>query len=187
MTTCRDINSGQSNFEYEYLGEFETELKNILGHESGAQVCSFDGKKQRSKIWCYCPFKAESADHPGWVGREMYRLGWRHRRRRHQGLRRRQRRHRWRWRKRWQRNGGRRKVIIKRGITATVDDDIFPPSNCWMTRLLAMEADLLMALTASVTVFNCFCGWFRWCGRGAGGRGGTLPALPPSPQPPHRQ
>jgi hypothetical protein len=56
MTTCRYINSGQSNFEYEYLGEFETEFKNILGHESGAQVCSFDGKKQRSKISCYCPF-----------------------------------------------------------------------------------------------------------------------------------
>jgi hypothetical protein len=38
MTTCRYINSGQSNFEYEYLGEYETEFKNILGHESGAQV-----------------------------------------------------------------------------------------------------------------------------------------------------
>jgi hypothetical protein len=57
MTTCRYINSGQSNFDYEYLGKFETEFKNILGHESGAQVCSFDGKKQRSKISCYCPFK----------------------------------------------------------------------------------------------------------------------------------
>ncbi len=57
MTTCRYINSGQSNFEYEYLGEFETEFKNNLGHELGAQVCSFDGKKQRSKISCYCPFK----------------------------------------------------------------------------------------------------------------------------------
>jgi hypothetical protein len=57
MTTFRYIfNSGQSNFEYEYLGKFETEFKNILGHESGAQVCSFDGKKQRSKISCYCPF-----------------------------------------------------------------------------------------------------------------------------------
>jgi hypothetical protein len=56
MTTCRYINSGQSNFEYEYLGEFKTEFKNILGHESGAQVCLFDGKKQRSKISCYCPF-----------------------------------------------------------------------------------------------------------------------------------
>ncbi len=49
MTTCHYINSGQSNFEYKYLGEFENEFKNILGHESGAQVCLFDGKKQRSK------------------------------------------------------------------------------------------------------------------------------------------
>ncbi len=57
MTTCRYINSGLSNFEYEYLGEFETEFKNILGHESRAELCSFDGKKQRSKISCYCPFK----------------------------------------------------------------------------------------------------------------------------------
>ncbi len=57
MTTCRYINSGQSNFEYEYLGEFETEFKKILGHESGAQLSSFDGKNQRSKISCYCPFK----------------------------------------------------------------------------------------------------------------------------------
>ncbi len=32
--TCR----GQSNFEFEYLGEFVTELENILGYESGAQV-----------------------------------------------------------------------------------------------------------------------------------------------------
>ncbi len=49
--------SGQSNFKFEYLGEFVTEFKNILGYESGAQVYSFDGKKQRSKISCYCPFK----------------------------------------------------------------------------------------------------------------------------------
>ncbi len=49
MTTCRYINSGQSNFEYEYLGEFETEFKNILEHESGAQVCSFDGKSRGKK------------------------------------------------------------------------------------------------------------------------------------------
>ncbi len=58
MTTCRYINSGQSNFKYAYLGEFETEFKNILGHEWGAQECSFDGKKQRSKNSCYCPFNA---------------------------------------------------------------------------------------------------------------------------------
>jgi hypothetical protein len=51
------MNSGQSNFGFEYLGEFETEFKKILGYKSGAQVCSFDGKKQRAKISCYCPFK----------------------------------------------------------------------------------------------------------------------------------
>jgi hypothetical protein len=36
------IYSGQSNFEYEYLGEFETEFENILGYESGDQVGSID-------------------------------------------------------------------------------------------------------------------------------------------------
>jgi hypothetical protein len=55
--TTRYINSSQSNFEFEYLGEFETEFENILEYKSGAQVCSFDGKKQRAKISCYCPFK----------------------------------------------------------------------------------------------------------------------------------
>ncbi len=47
MTTCRYINSGQSNFKFEYLGNFETELENILGHESGAQVGSIHEKNQR--------------------------------------------------------------------------------------------------------------------------------------------
>jgi hypothetical protein len=47
MTTCRYINSGQSNFKFEYLGEFETEFENILGHESGAQVGSIYEKNQR--------------------------------------------------------------------------------------------------------------------------------------------
>jgi hypothetical protein len=47
---------GQSNFEFEYLGEFVTEFENILGYESGAQVCSFDGEKRKSKISCYSPF-----------------------------------------------------------------------------------------------------------------------------------
>jgi hypothetical protein len=68
MTTCRYINSGQSNFEYEYLGEFETEFKNIPGHESGAQVCLFDGKKQRLKISCYCPFKQKYVAYPIQLG-----------------------------------------------------------------------------------------------------------------------
>jgi hypothetical protein len=59
MTTCRYINSGQSNFEFEYIGEFETELKPILEYESGAQVGSIGRKNQRAKISCYCPFKQE--------------------------------------------------------------------------------------------------------------------------------
>jgi hypothetical protein len=56
MTTCRYINSGQSNFEFEYLGEFETEFENILEYKLGVHACSFDGKKQGAKISCYCPF-----------------------------------------------------------------------------------------------------------------------------------
>jgi hypothetical protein len=47
MTTCWYINSGQSNFKFEYLREFKTEFKNILGHESGAQVGSIHEKTQR--------------------------------------------------------------------------------------------------------------------------------------------
>ncbi len=38
---------GQSNIEFEYHGKFVTEFENVLGYESGAQVCSFDGKKRR--------------------------------------------------------------------------------------------------------------------------------------------
>jgi hypothetical protein len=49
MTTCRYINSGQSNLKFEYLGEFETEFDNILGHESGAQVGSIHGKTRGQK------------------------------------------------------------------------------------------------------------------------------------------
>jgi hypothetical protein len=47
--------SGQSNFEFEYLSKFETELKNILGYESGAQVCSFDGKNGGRKSCATVP------------------------------------------------------------------------------------------------------------------------------------
>jgi hypothetical protein len=47
MTTCRYINSSQSNFKFEYLGEFKTEFENILGHESGAQVGLIHEKNQR--------------------------------------------------------------------------------------------------------------------------------------------
>jgi hypothetical protein len=49
MTTCSYINSGQSNLKFEYLGEFETEFENILGHESGAQVGSIHEKKTRGQ------------------------------------------------------------------------------------------------------------------------------------------
>jgi hypothetical protein len=51
------INSGQSNFEFEYIGEFETKCCKFLEYESGAQVGSIDRKKQRAKISCYCPLK----------------------------------------------------------------------------------------------------------------------------------
>jgi hypothetical protein len=57
LTTFRYIKSGQSNFEFEYLGEFGTEFENILVYETGAQVGSIYEKNQRSKISCYCPFK----------------------------------------------------------------------------------------------------------------------------------
>ncbi len=55
--------SDQSNFEFEYLGEFETEFENILGLDSGAQEGSIDEKKKhRSKISCYHPFKQRPYD-----------------------------------------------------------------------------------------------------------------------------
>jgi hypothetical protein len=56
MTICRYINSSQSNFEFEYISELETEFKTIIEYESGAQVGSIGRKKQRAKISCYCPF-----------------------------------------------------------------------------------------------------------------------------------
>ncbi len=73
-------------------------------------------------------FEAKSADHPGWVGRKMYRPGQQRRRSRHLRRRRRQchhrqhqrrqRRHRqcWHWRQRWE--GGQRNVLMKRSVTA---------------------------------------------------------------------
>jgi hypothetical protein len=36
------IYSGQSNFEYEYLGEFEIEFENTLGYESEDSVGTID-------------------------------------------------------------------------------------------------------------------------------------------------
>ncbi len=53
--TRRYINSGQSNFKLEYIGEFETEFNKFIEYESGAQVGSTDRKKQRAKISCFVP------------------------------------------------------------------------------------------------------------------------------------
>ncbi len=54
--TNRYINSGQSNFEFEYLGESETVFKNILGYETAAPVNTSDEETTGRKISCYCPF-----------------------------------------------------------------------------------------------------------------------------------
>jgi hypothetical protein len=72
--------------------------------------------------------EAKSADHPGWVGRKMYRpgrrrrcshhLGHRRRQRRHRRHRRRQHRHRRCRRRRLSWDGGRRNVLMKRSVTA---------------------------------------------------------------------
>jgi hypothetical protein len=44
-------------FKFEYLREFEPELKNVLGYESGALMRSIHEKNQRQKISCYCTSK----------------------------------------------------------------------------------------------------------------------------------
>jgi hypothetical protein len=44
-------------FEFEYLGEFEIEIKDILEHESGAHMGLIHEKNQRPKISYYCTFK----------------------------------------------------------------------------------------------------------------------------------
>jgi hypothetical protein len=46
-----------TTFEFEYLGEFEMEIKNIWGHELGAHMRLIHEKNQRPKISCYCTFK----------------------------------------------------------------------------------------------------------------------------------
>jgi hypothetical protein len=50
MTTCRYINSGQSNFEFEYLGELEADFENSLAFESGAQVSLIHEKNKRKNL-----------------------------------------------------------------------------------------------------------------------------------------
>jgi hypothetical protein len=47
-----------TTFEFEYLGEFEMEINNILEHELGAHMRLIHEKNQRPKISCYCTFKA---------------------------------------------------------------------------------------------------------------------------------
>jgi hypothetical protein len=44
-------------FDFEYLGEFEMEIKNILGYELGAHMRLIQEKNQRPKISSYCTFK----------------------------------------------------------------------------------------------------------------------------------
>jgi hypothetical protein len=46
-----------TTFEFEYLGEFEIEIKTILEHESRAHMGLIHEKNQRPKISCYCTFK----------------------------------------------------------------------------------------------------------------------------------
>jgi hypothetical protein len=38
-----------TTFEFEYIGEFEMEIKNILEHESGAQIRLINEKKPEAK------------------------------------------------------------------------------------------------------------------------------------------
>jgi hypothetical protein len=44
-----------TTFEFEYLGEFKIDIKNILGHESAAHMGLINEEKRRPKISCYCP------------------------------------------------------------------------------------------------------------------------------------
>ena len=51
------VESNFSNFVIEYLGEIETEFKNILACLSGAQMGSNHEKNWRLKILWHTPFK----------------------------------------------------------------------------------------------------------------------------------
>jgi hypothetical protein len=46
-----------TTLKFEFLGEFEIEIKNILEHESGAHMGLIQKKNPRPKISCYCTFK----------------------------------------------------------------------------------------------------------------------------------
>ncbi len=54
-----------TTFEFEYLGEFEIEIKTILEHESRAHMGLIHEKNQRPKISCYCTFKDSKKLHNG--------------------------------------------------------------------------------------------------------------------------
>ncbi len=56
MVFCSAGYDTPRNLEFEYLGEFEIEIKNILEHESGAHMGLIHEKNQRPKISCYCTF-----------------------------------------------------------------------------------------------------------------------------------
>jgi hypothetical protein len=47
VATRHCVYSGQSNFEFKEISEYETEFEHILGYVSGAQVSSIERKKQR--------------------------------------------------------------------------------------------------------------------------------------------
>jgi hypothetical protein len=49
-------------FKFEFLSEFEIEIKNILELESGAHIRLIHEKNQRPKISCYFTFKQISPD-----------------------------------------------------------------------------------------------------------------------------
>jgi hypothetical protein len=57
MMTCHYVNSVESNFEFKYLGEFETNFNNILGHESWAKVGLIDRKNRDRKSCATTPLK----------------------------------------------------------------------------------------------------------------------------------
>jgi hypothetical protein len=49
-----------TTLEFEYLGEFEIEIKNILEHESGAHMGLIHEKNQKQKISRYCTFNTRT-------------------------------------------------------------------------------------------------------------------------------
>ncbi len=54
------MNRGQSNFEFEYFGEFETEFKTILEYESGARWVRLVEKSRGQKSRATVPLKQQN-------------------------------------------------------------------------------------------------------------------------------